>query len=621
MFTHHHYQFHHHRHHVQYHINHYYHRLHYYQYRSRELSTTDDNYVKWTQWIFLQLYKSNLAIQSEVNVNWCSALGTVLANEEIINGLSERGNHPVIRMPLRQWILKITKYADRLEDDLIDLEWPEGTLSAQKQWIGKSIGANVKFIVDLSSITTTLSSSSSSAPLSSSSMSSNNNNSNNLDDNNSNIHDQLLSVEVFTTRPDTLVGVTYLVLAPEHPLVNKLTIKSQHENVKKYLQQITGKSDLERTSIGKERGKTGVFLGSYAKHPITNEYIPIWIADYVLSNYGTGAIMAVPAHDERDYEFATLFNLPIKQVVEMNADDVDDTDAIKNNSHDNGDNNSDISTVTLPLLGYGKIINSGEEYNGKTSIECQELIISKLEELKLGNKQITYKLRDWVFSRQRYWGEPIPIYFPIEFINNDNEDDSNNNSGSSNNDNDNHDIKDPTKGSPHKILYDQPIAVDECDLPLKLPEMTNFQPGDDPQGCLARAVDWRYFKKDDGKWYARETNTMPQWAGSCWYYLRFTDPLNQQSIMNEDNSSWLPVDLYIGGQEHAVLHLLYARFWHKVLYDIGVVNHKEPFLKLIHQGMILGSDGEKMSKSRGNVINPDDVVKEYGADALRVRNC
>lgn len=578
--------------------------------RSRELSTTDDNYVKWTQWIFLQLYKSNLAMQSEVNVNWCSALGTVLANEEIINGLSERGNHPVIRMPLRQWILKITKYADRLEDDLIGLEWPEGTLSAQKQWIGKSIGANVKFNVDLSSITT-------SSVLSSTTIASNNNNNiNNLDDNNIQ-----LSVEVFTTRPDTLVGVTYLVLAPEHPLVDKLTIESQREDVKKYLQQITGKSDLERTSIGKERGKTGVSLGSLAKHPITNEYIPIWIADYVLSNYGTGAIMAVPAHDERDYEFATLFNLPIKQVVEIIDDD---TDAIKhNNSMDTGNsgdsrttdvnynssnNSHDNSSDNLPILGYGKIINSGEEYNGKTSIECQELIISKLEELKLGNKQITYKLRDWVFSRQRYWGEPIPIYFPIEFIND----------GDSNGSNDDH-MMDPTKGSPHKILYDHPIAVDECDLPLKLPEMTNFQPGDDPQGCLARAVDWRYFKKDDGKWYARETNTMPQWAGSCWYYLRFTDPLNQQSIMNDNNSSWLPVDLYIGGQEHAVLHLLYARFWHKVLYDIGVVNHKEPFLKLVHQGMILGSDGEKMSKSRGNVINPDDVVKEYGADALRVR--
>jgi len=567
--------------------------------RSRELSTTDDNYVKWTQWIFLQLYKSNLATQSEVNVNWCSALGTVLANEEIINGLSERGNHPVIRMPLRQWILKITKYADRLEDDLIGLEWPEGTLSAQKQWIGKSIGANVKFNVDLSSITTSsLPSTSSSVSSSSTTVSNDNSNDiNNLDDNY--IHDQL-SVEVFTTRPDTLVGVTYLVLAPEHPLVDKLTIESQREDVKKYLQQITGKSDLERTSIGKERGKTGVSLGSLAKHPITNECIPIWIADYVLSNYGTGAIMAVPAHDERDYEFATLFNLPIKQVVEIIDDD---TDAIKHNTMDTS-NSHDNSSVTLPILGYGKIINSGEEYNGKTSMECQELIISKLEELKLGNKQITYKLRDWVFSRQRYWGEPIPIYFPIEFINDGSNED---------------DMKDPTKGSPHKILYDHPIAVDECDLPLKLPEMTNFQPGDDPQGCLARAVDWRYFKKDDGKWYARETNTMPQWAGSCWYYLRFTDPLNQQSIMNDDNSSWLPVDLYIGGQEHAVLHLLYARFWHKVLYDIGVVNHKEPFLKLVHQGMILGSDGEKMSKSRGNVINPDDVVKEYGADALRVR--
>jgi len=537
-------------------------------YRSREISTTDDNYVKWTQWIFLQLFKTNLAIQSEINVNWCSALGTVLANEEIINGLSERGNHPVTRIPLRQWILKITQYADELEDDLNGLEWPEGTLIAQKQWIGKSIGANVKFIVDTSSLTTTSSVSSSSSSSS-------------------------LFVEVFTTRPDTLVGVTYLVLAPEHPLVNKLTIDKQKDNVNEYLKQIRGKSDLERTSIGKDRGKTGVSLGSYAKHPITNELIPIWIADYVLSNYGTGAIMAVPAHDERDYEFATIFNLLIKQVVEIE----------NNNNNDINDTNNN---NTLPITGYGKVINSGKEFDGKSSIECQALMIIKLEELKLGNKQITYKLRDWVFSRQRYWGEPIPIYFPVEFTNDNNNNNNNNN------------IQDPRTGTPHKINYDHPIPVDESELPLKLPEMSNFQPGDDPQGCLARAVNWRYFKKDDGKWYARETNTMPQWAGSCWYYLRFTDPLNNQSIMNDENSSWLPVDLYIGGQEHAVLHLLYARFWHKVLYDIGIVNHKEPFLKLVHQGMILGTDGEKMSKSRGNVINPDDVVKEYGADALRV---
>eukprot|EP01038_Epipyxis_sp_PR26KG_P009313 gene9313-12549_t len=507
---------------------------------SRELSTTDDNYVRWTQWIFLQLFKKGLAEQSEVSVNWCPALGTVLANEEIINGLSERGNHPVIRQPLRQWILKITQYADKLEEGLVDMKWPEGTLTAQQQWIGRSSGASIKFKLDL--------------PAS------------------KNDH----NIEVFTTRPDTLMGVTYLVLSPEHPLVKSITIQSNEEIVNNYQASITGKSDLERTATGKDRGKTGVPLGSYAIHPLTNEKIPIWIADYVLAGYGTGAIMAVPAHDERDYEFAQLFKLPIKQVITSVLNDVN---------------------IELPYTETGTVVNSGE-IDGLYSDEAMKIVISKLKSINAGEEKITYKLRDWVFSRQRYWGEPIPIYFPVVLTGSD---------PSAN----------PAHGAPHTILYDQPIPVDESELPLKLPEMTDFQPGDDPAGCLARAKDWRYFQKD-GKWFARETNTMPQWAGSCWYYLRFTDPKNNHQIMSPEAASWLPVDLYVGGQEHAVLHLLYARFWHKVLYDIGVVDHPEPFTRLVHQGMILGSDGEKMSKSRGNVINPDDIVSEYGADALRL---
>lgn len=505
---------------------------------SRELSTTDDDYVRWTQWIFLQLFKSNLASQSEVSVNWCPALGTVLANEEIIDGLSERGNHPVVRLPLRQWVLKITQYADKLEEGLVDMDWPEGTLSAQKQWIGRSTGASIKFVSELSSSDV---------------------------------------LEVFTTRPDTIMGVSYVVLAPEHALVSKLITSAQQAEVAAYLAQITGKSDLERTSTGKDKGKTGVFTGSYCIHPLSGVKIPIWIADYVLAGYGTGIVMAVPAHDERDFAFAQKFNLPITRVL---------------NAKDGADNE-------LPMCEPGIICNSSADMDGQTTDACIDIAIKKLQDINAGSKQITYKLRDWVFSRQRYWGEPIPIYFPVDMLTPD---------GKGN----------PINDDPHKIRYDQPTAVEDSELPLKLPAMDNFQPGDDPQGCLARAKDWRYFQKPDGKWYARETNTMPQWAGSCWYYLRFTDPTNHESLLSKEGASWLPVDLYVGGQEHAVLHLLYARFWHKVLYDIGVVEHDEPFKKLVHQGMILGSDGEKMSKSRGNVINPDDVVNEHGADALRM---
>jgi leucyl-tRNA synthetase len=475
-----------------------------------------------------------------ISLTLCSLpAGTVLANEEIINGLSERGDHPVVRMPLRQWVLKITQYADKLEEGLEGLQWPDGTMTAQKQWIGKSIGAEIDFQAESGQC-----------------------------------------IKVFTTRPDTLMGVTYLVVAPENPLVDELTSEAQREEVRAYKQRIAGKSDLERTSVGKERGKTGVFLGSTARHPLTGEMVPVWTADYVLAGYGTGSVMAVPAHDERDFEFATLFGLEIKQVVA---------------------NPKEEEEVQLPYTQLGVAVNSGADLDGVASIEAQATVISKLEQLEKGRTQITYKLRDWVFSRQRYWGEPIPIYFPVKMLTADG-------SGS------------PALGDAHSIDFDTPIPVPESELPLKLPEMEDFKPGDDPMGCLARAKDWRFFQRE-GQWFARETNTMPQWAGSCWYYLRFTDPTNAESIMSPEAASWLPVDLYVGGQEHAVLHLLYARFWHKVLFDIGVVDHPEPFVKLVHQGMILGGDGEKMSKSRGNVINPDDIVEEFGADALRVSAC
>eukprot|EP01039_Chlorochromonas_danica_P004335 gene4335-4756_t len=512
---------------------------------TRELSTTDEEYVRWTQWIFLQLFKNGLAFQSEVSVNWCPALGTVLANEEVINGLSERGSHPVVRQPLRQWVLKITDYADKLEQDLSLMQWPEGTLVAQKAWIGRSEGATIRFPVQGSS----------------------------------GRHE----VEVFTTRPDTLMGVTYVVLAPDHPLVDELTAPEQRDAVATYQAAVARKSDLERTSVGKEKGKTGVPLGANVLHPLTGEPVPIWIADYVLAGYGSGAVMAVPAHDERDFQFAQTFNLPVKEVIRSSSATA--ADAAGEGSR-------------LPYTGEGHLVHSGPGLDGLSSSEARKAMVDLLQQHGRGIAQVSYKLRDWVFSRQRYWGEPIPIYFPVDILTEDGQ-------GS------------PVDGVPHRIRYDQPIAVEEKDLPLPLPEMTDFHPGNDPQGCLARALHWRFFQKD-GRWFARETNTMPQWAGSCWYYLRFADPKNQEAMFSKEAASWLPVDLYVGGQEHAVLHLLYARFWHKVLYDLKVVDHPEPFLKLVHQGMILGQDGEKMSKSRGNVINPDDVVKEYGADALRL---
>eukprot|EP00529_Nitzschia_sp_RCC80_P009564 CAMPEP_0113505540 /NCGR_PEP_ID=MMETSP0014_2-20120614/35377_1 /TAXON_ID=2857 /ORGANISM="Nitzschia sp." /LENGTH=790 /DNA_ID=CAMNT_0000400871 /DNA_START=112 /DNA_END=2480 /DNA_ORIENTATION=+ /assembly_acc=CAM_ASM_000159 len=505
----------------------------------RELATTDISYVKWTQWIFLQLFKIGLAEQSEVSVNWCPALGTVLANEEVINGKSERGDHPVMRLPLRQWVLKITKYADRLQAGLDGLDWPSGTMTAQQQWIGKSTGCEIVFDVE------------------------------GRDDQ---------SVDVFTTRPDTLMGVTYVTLAPEHPLVSSITTQDQKDEVDKYVAETSSRSDMDRTS---SKEKTGVFTGGYVLHPISGERIPVWVGDYVLGSYGTGAVMAVPAHDTRDFDFAEKFGLDIKWVVKPKNKDLNKEEA-----------------YTDP----GVAMESGDDFDGLATEDCKAAVTKKLEDLKKGGAQITYKLRDWVFSRQRYWGEPIPIYFPVDFPEGV--------------DPNSQDPKDD--GCEHTIRYDQPIAVEEKDLPLELPHMKNFEPGDDPAGCLARAKDWRYFQKD-GKWYARETNTMPQWAGSCWYYFRFLDPKNNDEAFSKlVDKTWMPVDLYVGGAEHAVLHLLYARFWHQVLYDLGYTEHPEPFQKLVHQGMILGSDGEKMSKSRGNVVNPDDIVSDQGSDALRL---
>ncbi|MFO0586161.1 MAG: leucine--tRNA ligase [Polyangiaceae bacterium] len=501
---------------------------------SREIDTTDPAYVKWTQWLFLQFFKGGVAYQDRVNVNWCPALGTVLANEEVIDGKSERGGHPVVRVPLRQWMMRITAYADRLLDGLAKLDWPNGTLSMQREWIGRSEGARIVFGLD------------------------------GRDD----------SFEVFTTRPDTLMGCTYCVIAPEHALVSELTTPENKDAVDAYVKAAASKSDRDRTADVKK--KTGVPTGAFAIHPITGAKVPIWVADYVIGGYGTGAVMAVPGHDERDFAFAKAFDLAIIEVVSPDG--------------------SLHAPLESAFVDDGVAVNSGE-FNGLKTADCKRAMIEKLASLNKGGSRVTYKLRDWVFSRQRYWGEPIPIYFPIDL------EDPNG---------------DPRKGAKHTIRFDEPIAVDEADLPLKLPDLTDFKPGDDPAGPLARAVDWRFFQKD-GKWYARETNTMPQWAGSCWYYLRFIDPKNPELAWSEEAyRAWMPVDLYVGGAEHAVLHLLYARFWHKIMFDLGIVKDPEPFLKLVHQGMILGEDNEKMSKSRGNVVNPDHIVKMFGADALRM---
>ena len=541
----------------------------------REINTTDPNYYKWTQWIFKQLFERGLAYQDKSPVWWCDELGTTLANEEVIDGLSEVGGFPCIRRPLRQWVLKITDYADALLSGLDDLDWPESTKEMQRNWIGRSEGAEIDFRID-----------------------------GDADD----------SIRVFTTRPDTIFGATYMVLAPEHPLVDTLTSTSERDIVQRYQQDTARKSELERAELQKD--KTGVFTGGFAVNPANGKPIPVWVADYVLASYGTGAIMAVPGQDQRDWDFAKAFDLPIIRTVQPTKDF--DGEA---------------------YLGDGLTINSGF-LNGSTTNEAQKKIILWLGEQGHGTVKINYKLRDWLFSRQRYWGEPFPIIY--------------------------------VEGEP-KCLPDE-------ELPITLPELAEFKPSGSPEGPLAAAIDWlNTSDPETGKAALRETNTMPQWAGSCWYYLRYLNPdNNEQLVTNEQANYWLPVDLYVGGAEHAVLHLLYARFWHKVLFDAGIVPTPEPFMKLVHQGMILGEleytkyldaegnavsaehirSGEdirnqkrvrseviaanavvkhnenfvlaadesvrvdakahKMSKSRGNVVNPDEVVDLYGADAFRL---
>ena len=484
----------------------------------REVNTTDPKYYKWTQWIFKKLYEKGLAYVDEVPVNWCPALGTVLSNEEVIDGKSERGGHPVERRPMRQWVLKITDYAEKLLADLDILDWPESLKAMQRNWIGKSVGAEIDFKIEGTDKAFT----------------------------------------VFTTRADTVFGVSYCVLAPEHKLVEEIVTEGQRAAVEEYLDIVKRKSDLERTDLNKD--KTGVFTGAYAINPVNGEKVELWIADYVLASYGTGAVMAVPAHDERDYEFATKFNLPIKAVIE-----------------DNGE-------VVVPFYGDGKHINS-DFINGLNNEEAIAKVIEFLEENKVGRSKVTYKLRDWLFSRQRYWGEPIPIIH----------------------------WEDGTM-----------TTVPDSELPLLLPETDNIKPSGTGESPLANIEEWlNVVDPETGKKGKRETNTMPQWAGSCWYYLRYIDPHNDEMFADPEKLKyWLPVDVYIGGAEHAVLHLLYARFWHKVLYDLGLVPTREPFQKLFNQGMILaeGKDGrpEKMSKSKGNVVNPDDIIVSHGADTLRV---
>ncbi|GAA4720322.1 leucine--tRNA ligase [Brevibacillus fulvus] len=480
----------------------------------RELNTTDPDYYKWTQWIFTKLYEKGLAYVDEVPVNWCPALGTVLANEEVIDGKSERGGHPVERRPMKQWMLRITAYAERLLADLEELDWPESIKEMQRNWIGRSEGAEVTFAVDG--------------------------------------HDETFTV--FTTRPDTLFGATYAVLAPEHKLVEKIATPEQKAEIEAYLEKVKRKSDLERTDLNKE--KTGVFTGAYAINPVNGEKLPIWIADYVLAGYGTGSIMAVPAHDERDHEFAKAFNLPIKSVIA--GGDVEEA----------------------AYTGDGEHINSGF-LNGLYKEEAIQKMIEWLEANNKGKRKVTYRLRDWLFSRQRYWGEPIPIIH----------------------------LEDGTM----KVLP-------EDQLPLVLPKTDEIKPSGTGESPLANIHDWvNVVDPETGLKGRRETNTMPQWAGSCWYYLRYIDPTNAEQLADPEKlKKWLPVDIYIGGAEHAVLHLLYARFWHKFLYDIGVVPTKEPFQKLFNQGMILGENNEKMSKSKGNVVNPDDIVESHGADTLRM---
>ena len=487
---------------------------------SKEINTTDPEYYRWTQWIFLQLYNKGLAYEEEVNVNWCPELKAVLANEEVVNGKSDIGGHPVIRLPMKQWILKITDYAESLLEGLDDLDWPENIKELQKNWIGKSEGVELSFEID----------------------------------------GFKEKIDVYTTRPDTLFGATYMVLAPEHPLVDKIVTESSRKEVNEYIIETQKKSDFDRTEVNKD--KTGVFTGSYAINPFSKEKIEVWIADYVLISYGTGAIMAVPGHDERDWEFANKYDLPILEVIE----------------------GGNVKKAAYTAKGNAKIINSKNDNTlSLDGLSVEEGIIKAInfiEKSGFGKSTINYKLRDWLFSRQRYWGEPFPIIHTKENI----------------------------------------ATVNENELPVLLPEVDNYKPSDDGKSPLSNINSWVEVKDAKGNIIGlRETNTMPQWAGSCWYFLRFTDPNNTSNAWSKEKENyWMPVDLYIGGQEHAVLHLLYSRFWHHVLFDLGLVSTKEPFKKLYNQGMILGDDGTKMSKSRGNVINPEEIIDEYGADSMRL---
>ncbi len=516
---------------------------------SREVNTTDPKYYKWTQWIFLKIYNSwydtkldkarpiselpiphdlsekekcdyvtklRLAYLAEMPVNWCPELGTVLANEEVDEWVSK--GYTVERRAMRQWMLRITAYAERLENDLADLNWPPGILEMQRNWIGRSEGAEADFKIAGST----------------------------------------KSIRVFTTRADTMFGATYMVLAPEHPLVDEITTPEQKKIVDDYRNQAKMKSELDRVAL--DKNKTGVFIGAYAINPATKKNIPIWIADYVIITYGTGAIMAVPGHDERDYEFAKQFNLPIVEIV----------------------SGGDISKEAY--TGDGSAVNSANDevsLNGLSTVDAKVRMAEWLEKKGLGKRSINYKLRDWLFSRQRYWGEPFPLIY----------------------------LEDGT-------VKDLP----ETDLPILLPESNSYKPSDTGESALATIPEWvNTTDPATGKPARRETHTMPQWAGSCWYYLRYIDPDNDKEFISKEKEKyWMPIDLYVGGAEHAVLHLLYARFWHKVLYDLGYLSTKEPFKRLINQGTILGEDGQKMSKSRGNVVNPDDVVNEYGADSMRL---
>ncbi|MGL5020583.1 MAG: leucine--tRNA ligase, partial [Mycoplasmatales bacterium] len=477
----------------------------------REISTTDENFYKWTQWIFIKLYENGLAELKNMPVNFCPTCGTVLANEEVIDGKCDRGGHDVIKKPMKQWVLKITKYADRLLEDLDELDWPESLKDMQRNWIGRSVGANIRYNVENS--------------------------------------DKV--IEVYTTRPDTIFGVANVVLAPENELVQALVSENLKTKVNEYILGCVNKSDLERTDTNKD--KSGIFIGSYVFHPFTGEKLEIWIGDYVLNSYGTGAVMTVPAHDERDYEFAKKYDIKYKQVIE-----------------------GDITKEAI--IGDGIHINS-DFLNDLNNTDAKLKVLEELKKLGCGEDEVKYKLRDWLFSRQRYWGEPFPIVH----------------------------------------LEDGSIVtVDEKKLPITLPDVDSIVPASDGTSPLVKATDWLNVEIE-GKKGLRETNTMPQWGGSCWYYLRYLDPHNDNELVSKEIADkWLPVDIYIGGAEHAVLHLLYARFWHKFLYDIGVVSTKEPFQKLYNQGMILGEGNEKMSKSKGNVVNPDDIVESHGADTLRL---